>query len=189
MRDRVVIFVMIGAIVFSSIALGLLFVLQENPGETADTQDTTQTDAAADQAAADTVACAPGAEALANTGTPAGEWPFVTSSVEALEVVDLRAGTGLAAQLGNCITVHYRLALADGTEVAGNNTFGSQPIAFELVQGGLIDGWIQGIPGLQEGGLRRLTIPAALGYGDTDRSGIPGGSTLVFDVELVKVEY
>src|SRR5690606_23628854 len=97
---------------------------------------------------------------------------------------------GEAAQLGNCITVHYRLSLADGTPVEGNDTFSSgQPIAFELVSGGLIEGWIQGIPGLKEGGFRRLLVPAELAYGDSQRSGIPAGSDLIFDVELVKIEF
>ena len=110
----------------------------------------------------------------------------VTSAPTELQITDMVEGTGEAAQLNDCITVNYRLNLADGTLVAGNDTFFSgSPIAFDLVQGGLIEGWIKGIPGMKVGGLRRLVVPATLGYGERATSGIPANSTLVFDIELL----
>lgn len=118
--------------------------------------------------------------------TPPTDIPKVDTAPADLQVTDLREGTGEAVQLNDCITVNYRLFLSDGTPVAGNDTFTSgSPIAFELVQGGLIEGWIKGIPGMKVGGMRRLVIPPSLAYGETERSGIPANSTLIFDIELL----
>lgn len=106
-----------------------------------------------------------------------------------LKIIDTVVGEGEEAMLNDCITVNYRLNLSDGSIVAGNDTFASgSPISFDLVQGGLIDGWIKGIPGMKVGGLRRLVVPASLGYGDNGTSSIPAGSTLVFDVELLDIK-
>jgi FKBP-type peptidyl-prolyl cis-trans isomerase len=179
-KDRAIIFVLIGALLFSAVATTLYFVADNStpPEETAQTEEQVQ-------------ACEPSAEVASQAGKPAGEWPIEVEPATELEIIELREGTGAAAAIGNCITVHYRLALADGTPVAGNDTFetGTGPISFELTAGGLIEGWIQGIPGLKEGGLRRLIVPPSLAYGEAERNGIPANSTLVFDVELVKVEY
>lgn len=181
-RDRIIIFSLVGIMMFSAVAIALPFVFSQTPGQNQDLADTDTTQP---------LVCQASAEVAAQAGRPEGDWPATASSpLEELQILDLRAGQGEAAQLGNCITVHYRLSLADGTPVEGNDTFSSgQPIAFELVSGGLIEGWIQGIPGLKEGGFRRLLVPAELAYGDSQRSGIPAGSDLIFDVELVKIEF
>ncbi len=181
MKDRAIIFVLIGALLFSAIATTLYFVAASSGDpteETAQLEDTAQV-------------CEPSAEVADQAGQPAGEWPIEVEPATELQIIDLREGNGAAVAVGNCVSVHYRLALADGTPVEGNDTFeaGAGPIAFELVDGGLIDGWVQGLPGLKEGGLRRLVVPPGLAYGSTERSGIPANATLVFDVELVKVEY
>lgn len=106
-----------------------------------------------------------------------------------LQITDTIVGTGDTAEINDCITVNYRLNLIDGTIVSGNDTFtAGKPIAFDLVEGGLIDGWIKGIPGMKVGGLRRLIVPAAQGYGERATSGIPANSTLIFDVELLDIK-
>lgn len=187
-RDQIVIYVLVGIMVFSAVATGLLFLAQNDSSNKA---DTSQTDSSqADDTTQQT--CEPSAEVADQIGNPAGEWPTTANvPVSELQIIDLRQGAGPAVQLGNCITVHYRLSLADGTPIAGNDTFDgtSGPIAFELKAGSLIEGWVQGIPGLQAGGVRRLIVPAQLAYGDAERSGIPANSDLIFDVELVKIEY
>lgn len=130
--------------------------------------------------------CAVSDEFKSQQSTAPTDIPKVDTAVTELQTTELREGTGDTVQLNDCITVNYRLFLSDGTPVAGNDTFTSgSPIAFELVQEGLIDGWIQGIPGMKVGGMRRLVVPASLGYGDQERSGIPAGSTLIFDVEVL----
>lgn len=54
-------------------------------------------------------------------------------------------------------------------------------------RGGVIAGWDQGVTGMKVGGRRRLTVPAALGYGARTMGPIPAASVLFFDIELLKV--
>jgi len=66
---------------------------------------------------------------------------------------------------------------------------GRAPFSFNLGAGQVIQGWEKGIAGMKVGGKRKLTIPPALAYGEQGAgSVIPPNSTLVFDVELLKVE-
>lgn len=182
--DRVIIFSLVGVMLFSAVATGLLFLAQT------DDQTPPNNSPAADSG--EQRICEASAEVANQPPDPEGEWPTtVETPIDSLQILDLRNGSGRAAAVGNCITVNYRLSLADGTPVDGNDTFesGDGPIAFELLEGSLIAGWVEGIPGLKEGGLRRLLVPASLAYGPNERPGIPADSDLIFDVELVKVEY
>lgn len=179
-KQQFFIYFLVGIMVFSAIGTGLLLLTQSDTTtpETVTEADETQQ------------VCQPSADVATYPGDPVGEWPTTAPAATELQTTDLRAGNGVAAAVGNCITVHYRLSLNDGTPIEGNNTFeNGQPIAFELLPGALIEGWIQGIPGMLEGGVRRLVVPPALGYGSAERPGIPADSTLIFDVELVKVEF
>lgn len=125
------------------------------------------------------------AENTLSSATP-GEPLKLSGPVTDLEITDIKEGTGEVVQLNDCITVNYRLNLSDGTIVAGNDTFsGGEPIAFQLSAGGLIAGWIQGLPGMKVGGLRRLVVPAVLAYGDQASGSVPAGSDLVFDIEVL----
>lgn len=63
-----------------------------------------------------------------------------------------------------------------------------KPFNFGLGRGEVIKGWDQGIVGMQIGGERRLTIPAALAYGSQSLPGIPKNSTLIFDVKLLSMK-
>ena len=57
-----------------------------------------------------------------------------------------------------------------------------------LGAGTVIPGWDQGIVGMQVGGKRTLLIPSSLAYGPSGNPPIPGGSALVFDIELLNVQ-
>jgi len=185
-RDRIIIIFLVGVMLFSAFATGLLLVISSSNEEKNLANQTTQTQ---EPAAEDAEACAASEEALANKGNAVGPWPYKTGKTDKLISEDLRVGTGDTVELNDCIVVHYRLATTDGTPVTGNDTFAEgEPIAFELVQGGLIEGWTQGIPGMKVGGVRRLTVPAALAYGEAERPGIPANSTLVFEVEVVEIK-
>ena len=118
--------------------------------------------------------------------TTVGEPLKLDGPVSELQIIDTVVGEGDTVMLDDCITVNYRLNLADGSIVAGNDTFSSgEPIAFQLSVGGLIQGWIQGLPGMKVGGLRRLVVPAALAYGEQASSSVPANSDLVFDIEVL----
>ena len=84
---------------------------------------------------------------------------------------------------GDTLTTHYLGYLTNGTVFDQS----SQPIQFVLGQTDLIKGWTQGLVGMREGGVRRLVIPPALGYGIEGRGAIPPNATLVFEIELEKV--
>jgi FKBP-type peptidyl-prolyl cis-trans isomerase FkpA len=78
------------------------------------------------------------------------------------------------------VTVFYAGYLLDGSKFDGTKEI---PATFPLNQ--LIDGWQIGIPMFGKGGKGKLIIPSDLAYGDRAIPLIPGGSTLVFEIELV----
>jgi hypothetical protein len=116
----------------------------------------------------------------------APEWQDI--GTEGLRFWDVQTGTGTGATTGSTITVFYTGWLLDGTVFDSARTTGA-PITFTLQSGSLIEGWVQGLVGMQPGGIRRLYIPTALAYGNNPPpgSGIPQGADLVFEVKLVSV--
>ncbi|MGI8747156.1 MAG: FKBP-type peptidyl-prolyl cis-trans isomerase [Deinococcus sp.] len=104
-----------------------------------------------------------------------------------LQVEMLQEGSGPQAQKGQTVSVHYTGTLEDGQKFDSSHDRG-QPIEFVLGSGQVIRGWDEGIASLRVGDRATLTIPAELGYGARGIPGvIPGGATLLFDVELVGV--
>ncbi len=106
-----------------------------------------------------------------------------------LEIVDEKVGTGEAAIAGKSVTVNYTGTLTDGTKFDSSLNPGRTPFTFNLGAGEVIKGWDEGVAGMKVGGKRKLTIPPSLGYGAAGAPPvIPGNATLIFDVELLKVE-
>ena len=104
-----------------------------------------------------------------------------------LIVQDLIVGRGTEAAPGCDIVVHYVGKLLDGTQFDSSRNR-RDPLDFALGAGDVIKGLDQGVQGMRVGGMRKLTIPAELAYGDQGCGGvIPPGATLVFDVELLEV--
>ena len=105
-----------------------------------------------------------------------------------LEVHDVALGTGPVAIPGEWVTVHYECWLTDSTKIDSSLDRG-QPFVFQLGDGGVIKGWELGIPGMQAGGRRWLTIPPELAYGALGTPGgpVPPNATLLFDITMVKV--
>jgi FKBP-type peptidyl-prolyl cis-trans isomerase len=110
----------------------------------------------------------------------APEWKDIGNGLKIWDVIE---GTGRPAPPGGRVKVHYIGWLTDGTKFDSSLDRG-QPIEFPLT--GVIRGWQDGIPGMKPGGVRRLLIPPALGYGMRGAPGaIPPNATLVFEVELL----
>lgn len=97
----------------------------------------------------------------------------------------LKAGNPQAAQPNrrSIVTVHYTGWTIDGRQF--DSSRGGTPIAMRLSD--LIDGWIIALQQMHVGDRWQLYIPAELGYGKFAQPGIPGGSTLIFDIELLGV--
>ena len=104
-----------------------------------------------------------------------------------LKIEDLKQGAGTEATAGKNVTVHYVGTLTDGSKFDSSRDRG-KGFSFRLGAGQVIKGWDQGVAGMKIGGLRKLTIPASLGYGDRGFPPvIPPNATLVFEVELLEV--
>ncbi|EXJ65069.1 FK506-binding protein 2 [Cladophialophora yegresii CBS 114405] len=89
---------------------------------------------------------------------------------------------------GDKIDVHYRGTLqSSGKEFDSSYGRGS-PLGFELGAGRVIKGWDEGLLDMCIGEKRKLTIAPELGYGDRGVGPIPGGSTLVFETELMGIK-
>jgi FKBP-type peptidyl-prolyl cis-trans isomerase FkpA len=111
----------------------------------------------------------------------------VNTTATGLMIEDLTLGTGDLANAGQKVTVHYTGWLTDGTKFDSSKDR-NDPFVFPLGKRQVIAGWDEGVQGMRVGGVRKLTIPSALGYGARGAgSVIPPNATLVFEVELLGV--
>ncbi|HJZ98359.1 MAG TPA: DinB family protein [Candidatus Solibacter sp.] len=120
---------------------------------------------------------------------PAGV-PEIAGAVEMrapLRYIDVKDGTGPAAQPGQEYTVHYTGWLRDGTKFDSSVDRG-QPFKFVQGRRQVISGWEMGFEGMKAGGKRRLFLPYQLAYGERGRGKIPPKAELIFDVELLGVK-
>lgn len=109
----------------------------------------------------------------------------MTKTDKGLYLQDIVVGEGKEVITGDSIAVLYTGWLADGWQF--DDTEDGIPIHFVIGMNNLIAGWELGVPGMREGGKRRLVIPYFLGYGNMHYGPIPAYSTLVFDIEVVEV--
>ncbi|KAL9937668.1 hypothetical protein V8E36_003213 [Tilletia maclaganii] len=94
----------------------------------------------------------------------------------------------IKSQKGDQLSMHYTGTLWEGEKFDSSLDRGD-PFTFTLGAGMVIQGWDKGLLDMCEGEKRKLQIPPALGYGDRGAGPkIPGGSTLVFDVELLEIQ-
>lgn len=108
-------------------------------------------------------------------------------TVKKLIVDDVVLGNGASAKAGDAVTVHYVGTLPNGQEFDNSRKRG-EPFTFTLGEGKVIAGWEEGIAGMKVGGKRILVIPADKAYGSKGYGPIPGGATLVFAIELIRVQ-
>lgn len=115
---------------------------------------------------------------------------LLTSGIHPVEkdfqIIDQVIGKGDEAYSGSNVTVHYVGKLTNGNKFDSSRDRG-KPFEFNLGAGEVIKGWDKGIKGMRVGGKRKLIIPPELGYGSKTVGSIPANSTLIFEVELLKV--
>lgn len=103
-----------------------------------------------------------------------------------LKYQDLKVGEGEEIRPGDYVRVHYTGWLTDGKKFDSSHDRG-QPFTLRIGTGQVIKGWDEGVPGMRVGGIRKLIIPSALGYGTKGVVGtIPPNADLVFEVEVLK---
>lgn len=132
------------------------------------------------------VSQSPAAKTEPKEKTAKGKDGFVTTK-SGLKYKDLKVGKGAAVKSGDTVTVDYTGWLDDGTVFDSSKKPGRDPFSFTVDGNMVIKGWDEGLKGMKVGGVRELTIPPDLGYGDADQGVIPPNSTLHFKIELHKI--
>jgi peptidylprolyl isomerase len=105
-----------------------------------------------------------------------------------LKYVDLVEGKGKEVKKGDTISVHYTGWLKDGKKFDSSRDR-NEPFDVQIGVGQVIKGWDEGVPGMKEGGKRKLIIPSDLAYGAQGAGKvIPPNAELTFEVEVLKVK-
>jgi peptidylprolyl isomerase len=105
-----------------------------------------------------------------------------------LVYIDFEEGSGDTTRRGDLVAVNYTGWLAETGEQFDSSVDDDKAFNVLIGGGGVIQGWEQGLPGMKEGGKRRLIIPAALAYGSQGQGDtIPPNADLIFDIELVAI--
>ncbi|MBW8010997.1 MAG: FKBP-type peptidyl-prolyl cis-trans isomerase [Chloroflexi bacterium] len=139
-------------------------------------------------------------EEIAPTPTPlptptevVGAVPFPTYDEESLittdsglQYFDLVIGDGETSEVGDSASVHYTGWLTDETQF-DSSVARDQPFDLSIGVPGVIEGWQEGLQGMQVGGTRILVIPPDLAYGESGSGSIPPNATLIFQVELLEI--
>ncbi|ACD82456.1 FKBP-type peptidyl-prolyl cis-trans isomerase [Candidatus Methylacidiphilum infernorum] len=112
----------------------------------------------------------------------------IVTTPSGLKYIDYVVGSGSAVSPGKRITLNYVGKLEDG-KIFDSSLARGKPFSFVLGVSRMIKGWEEGVSSMKEGGKRRLIIPPSLGYGTEGvEDVIPPNATLIFDIEVLKVE-
>ncbi len=106
--------------------------------------------------------------------------------ISSIACIDYKIGSGATATTSSTVTVNYVGALASTGQIFDDSFDGGQALTIGLGQ--VIPGWQLGVQGMKIGGIRRLFIPAGLGYGAQAAGAIPANSDLVFDIQLINLK-
>jgi FKBP-type peptidyl-prolyl cis-trans isomerase FkpA len=110
--------------------------------------------------------------------------PGATKTDSGLIYKELTPGTGATPKATDTVKVNYRGTFTNNTEFDSSYKR-NQPAQFPL--NGVIKCWTEGVQKMKVGGKARLVCPSEIAYGDQGRGGIPGGATLVFEIELLEI--
>ncbi len=110
--------------------------------------------------------------------------PGATRTPTGLVYRTLAEGTGASPKATDKVKVNYRGTLVDGTEFDSSYKR-NQPAEFPL--NGVIPCWTEGVQRMKVGGKSQLVCPSEIAYGDSGRPSIPGGATLIFEIELLGI--
>jgi len=111
--------------------------------------------------------------------------PNVKTTTSGLQYEVVTAGTGPKPIATDTVVVNYKGTLTNGNEFDNSYKRG-QPASFAL--NGVIPGWTEGVQLMSVGSKYKFYVPYKLGYGLNEMQAIPGGSVLVFEVELLDIK-
>ena len=104
-----------------------------------------------------------------------------TRTSSGLYYEDIEQGSGDPAAAGQEARVAYAGWLTDGTE------FDRGEFSFTLGAGQVVPGFDEGVQGMRAGGIRRIIIPPALGYGSQGQGAVPPNAIMIFRIELLSI--
>jgi FKBP-type peptidyl-prolyl cis-trans isomerase FkpA len=116
--------------------------------------------------------------------TKAAAEPGAVKTESGMIIKELKAGTGASPKATDTVKVNYRGTLVNGTEFDSSYKR-NEPASFPL--NGVIPCWTEGVRRMKVGGKAQLVCPSNLAYGDQGRPSIPGGATLIFEIELLEI--
>jgi FKBP-type peptidyl-prolyl cis-trans isomerase len=104
-----------------------------------------------------------------------------------LKYIDQLEGKGKEVKKGDRLLMHYTGKLTNGTKFDSSRDRG-KPFEVTIGVGEVIQGWDEGVPGMKEGGKRKLIIPPEAGYGEKGAGkSIPPNAELIFEVEVIRI--
>ena len=130
-----------------------------------------------------------GVESGVADGAQSGEEITLASGVV---IEDLIVGVGNEATKGSTVTTHVLGTFTNGEKFWSNlddpRTAEGYTAVLRGGRGGVIEGWVEGVPGMREGGKRRIQIPWKLAYGERGNPPlIPAKADMIFEIEILKV--
>mgnify|MGYP003590341238 CR=1 FL=1 len=110
---------------------------------------------------------------------------FDASAVTELKTEDLVAGTGDAITSNSSFSAYYIGWLPNGTTFDSSISDGALKAPLSVAPGSVITGWTKGVDGMKVGGVRELTIPSDLAYGEAGQGSIPANTPLKFVIMII----